>query len=737
MTGRLVLRRGFRPDLEGLSERCLLSVVALGSATQTNFQTVSIDYQIAASNINSLTVDIDRSSAPRLGAGNQVAIGSVTLSGADVTPGVHNNVPLVLGTRSPGVDALAIDPAHPYVIAAATGPDGITSSASYQTITIGLVTHGFDSSDTAPAWIYQIATALTNLGYNDAIPFDWATDSHALQSGEGVQNGINAAHMIESYINGTNSQGQPNVPAGAVVDLHLIGHSRGSVVITYAMQTLQSDLAKIPQAAGGFWELTYLDPHPSHGTNVAPFSATSQYLIDGANFLQNQFQDPYPLTVPSQVALAQIDYENTPVSDIVSTTEEGQLNPWGITYPTGIQATTGASTQFQMLNLTTPGMDHSAVYEWYQANVVPTLGTANPLVTGPIDAPIVANGENLSVTAGSILLNRVAYFSDNNPNRSTSDYNTTIDWGDHTSTSTGLVVGTPDLGFFVGGIHTYNVPGTYHYTVTIVHPGGSMTTATGTVDVTPAMSLTGASSGQAPQVSLMQTSTGQTLAQFLAFPASFTGGVRVASADVNGDGTPDIIAATGPGAPGQVRVFDGISHQLTRRFYPFGRGYRGGLTVAAGFVDSDGDADIAVGNASGAVRLFSGADGSLLASFQVRAAAASFRHGTGLSIADLDQDGRGDVVASTPTGSTLKLLHGTTVAQQEAKLKITHFKNPKFAGTLNPNSFLSGALRFANREVPAPRDPLVASRLNPQRLPLRGGRAGGRGARSFGKSEGL
>ena len=269
-----------------------------------------------------------------------------------------------------------------------------------------------------------------------------------------------------------------------MVDLHLIGHSRGSVVITQAMKTLQKDLAKIPQAKGGFWELTYLDPHPSHGTNVAPFTATSQSLIDAANFLQRIYKDPYPLVVPSQVALAQIYYENTPVSMIVSTTEEGQIDPWGITYPTGIHASPGASTRFQTLNLTTPGMTHSGVYEWYQANVVPTLGTANPFVIGPIDAPIEGNGENLSATAGSDLVDRFAYYYDDNPLATSSDYTATINWGDQTGTTTAVVEGTPDLGYYAFSDHIYALPGTYHTTVTIRHTGGSMATLTGTVAVT-------------------------------------------------------------------------------------------------------------------------------------------------------------------------------------------------------------------------------------------------------------
>src|SRR5262245_48631057 len=68
--------------------------------------------------------------------------------------------------------------------------------------------------------------------------------------------------------------------------------------------------------------------------------------------------------------------------------------------------------------------------------------------------------------------------------------------------------------------------------------------------------VTGADFGGGPQVNVYNFQ-GIKSFQFNAYDPRFRGGVRVAVADVTGDGIPDVITAPGPGGGPDVRVFDG------------------------------------------------------------------------------------------------------------------------------------------------------------------------------------
>jgi hypothetical protein len=144
---------------------------------------------------------------------------------------------------------------------------------------------------------------------------------------------------------------------------------------------------------------------------------------------------------------------------------------------------------------------------------------------------------------------------------------------------------------------------------------------------------------------------GTRLGHFLAFDASFRGGVTLATGDVNGDRRPEIVAGSGPGNAAEVRVFDGDG-KLLYAFSPFGA-YDGGVSVAAGDVDADGRAEIVVGTlaAPARIRVFDGAtqQGPTILPFAAGTAGAD------VAVADVNGSGHGLIVAGEAIGGQPRL----------------------------------------------------------------------------------
>ena len=67
---------------------------------------------------------------------------------------------------------------------------------------------------------------------------------------------------------------------------------------------------------------------------------------------------------------------------------------------------------------------------------------------------------------------------------------------------------------------------------------------------------------------------------FNPYGPAFTGGARVVTGDVNGDGTDDIIVAPGPGGSPEIKVFDGTNGNTIRDFLAYDPGFLGGVFVA-------------------------------------------------------------------------------------------------------------------------------------------------------------
>jgi hypothetical protein len=102
---------------------------------------------------------------------------------------------------------------------------------------------------------------------------------------------------------------------------------------------------------------------------------------------------------------------------------------------------------------------------------------------------------------------------------------------------------------------------------------------------------TGAGPGAGPQVRVYESTTGSERFSFFPYESTFTGGVRVATGDLNQDGVDDIVTSPAVGGSARISVFDGASGVLILNFFAFNDpNFRGGAEVAIGDIDGGLDA---------------------------------------------------------------------------------------------------------------------------------------------------
>lgn len=250
-------RPGSRPRLgvEALDDRTLPSAdLAVLSARLDTPTAVAFEYR-TSSYLGLVPVGVYRSADPVFDPADE-RVGGATL------------IPTFGGTWTGRVALgaeLPADPARKHVLVVADPAGRVAerdegnNAASFRKLVLGGVAHGLTLTGQLPAWFEPTARALEADGYDRVIRFDWLALSQVPVPGGAVLAGWDLAGRVRA------AAAELAARPTDVVDLHLIGHSRGSGVVSQALLAL--DLVPGPRPLRlGYTTQTLLDPHVAGNT---------------------------------------------------------------------------------------------------------------------------------------------------------------------------------------------------------------------------------------------------------------------------------------------------------------------------------------------------------------------------------------------------------------------------------------------------------------------------------------
>lgn len=383
--------RCIRLGLEPLEDRIVPSPAAdlqMTFATTTDSRTISVNYTISGASLagQNLNFNIYRSGAYDSLGGAQL-IGTAVIPGsdsADLSVGAHQGVKLSLtAPNGQPVTNLTPNTAQPFLVVVANPNNTIAESpssqntASFETHVLGVIAHGLEFNpllileNKPPTWETQMAAALQQQdGYQAVLPFNWMLLS-ILPFPQAIQ--MASSELYQEVVTESNQLAAQH--PGDVVDINFIGHSRGAVVVSQVLQDMVG--TSDPALAGGYMEMTLLDPHPANvnfsSFNWDPFLPLANDLATLTTIFELLASDPQ-VVIPPDVRQTQLFDQQTPAGQLgFHYLSEILINLWGERASALPNQSGRPINEKNLTDVTAPGIGligHSEVHDWYLANVV-------------------------------------------------------------------------------------------------------------------------------------------------------------------------------------------------------------------------------------------------------------------------------------------------------------------------------------------------------------------------------
>jgi predicted nucleotidyltransferase len=144
---------------------------------------------------------------------------------------------------------------------------------------------------------------------------------------------------------------------------------------------------------------------------------------------------------------------------------------------------------------------------------------------------------------------------------------------------------------------------------------------------------------------------------FFAYDKNFRGGVNLALGDIDGDGQKEIVTAPGLGGGPQIKIFNKNGKLINPGFFAYDKNFRGGVNLALGDIDGDGKDEIIAGKGLGGepqIKIFNNRGKLIKSSFF--AFDKSSRNGVKVIAYDFDNNGRAEILAASSNVFTTALI---------------------------------------------------------------------------------